>query len=52
MKNVIHVALNATNIPRNVKVQHIKQKVKILADSVSRLRAVGLYYDLDFNDNP
>ena len=38
-------------IPRHVKVQHIKGMAKILADSVSRLRAVGLYHNLDFKDN-
>ena len=35
--------LEATTIPRCVKVQHIKGKANVLADSVSRLRAVGLY---------
>ena len=40
--------LEGTAIPRCVKVQHIKGIANILADSVSRLRAVGLYHDLDF----
>ena len=30
--------------------QHIKGIANILADSVSRLRAVGLYHELDFKD--
>ena len=36
-------------IPRCVKVQHIKGRANILADSVSG--AVGLYHDLDFKDS-
>ena len=43
--------LKATTIPRCVKVQHIKGIANILDDSVSRIRAVGLYQDLDFKDN-
>ena len=43
--------LEATTIPWHVKVQHIKGIANILADSVSRLRAVGLYYDLDFQNS-
>ena len=43
-------SLEATTIPRHVKVQHIKGIANILADSVSRLRAVGLYHDLNFNN--
>ena len=39
-----------TTIPRCVKVQHIKGIANILADPVSRLRAVGLYHSLDFKD--
>ena len=35
----------------HVKVQHIKGIANILAGSVSRLRAVGFYHDLDFKDN-
>ena len=42
--------LEATTIPRHVKVQHIKEIAKILADSVPILRIVGLYHDLDFKD--
>ena len=42
--------LKASAIARHVKVQHIKGIANILADSVSRLRAIGLYYDLDFKD--
>ena len=30
--------------------QHIKGVANILASSVSRLRAVGLYHDLDYKD--
>ena len=51
MKNVTHGASKAATIPRCVKVQHIKGIASILADSVSRLRAVGLYHDLHFKDN-
>ena len=43
--------LKAATIPRHFKVQHIKGIANILAESVSRLRAVGLYHDLDFKDN-
>ena len=43
--------LEATAIPRRVKVQHIIGIPNVLADSVSRLRAVGLYHDLDFKDH-
>ena len=42
--------LEATAIPRCVKVHHIKGIANVLADSVSRLRAVGLYHDLDSKD--
>ena len=31
--------------------QHIKGIANILADSVSRLKAVGLYHDLDFQNS-
>ena len=31
--------------------QHIKRIANILTDSVSRLRAVGLYHELDFKDH-
>ena len=40
--------LEATAIPKHVKVQHIKGIANVLANSVSRIRAVGLYHDLDF----
>ena len=43
--------LEATTILRRVKVQHIKGIANVLADSVSRLRAVGLYHDPDFKDH-
>ena len=42
--------LEAATIPIQVKVQHIKGIANVLANSVSRLRAVGLYHDLDFKD--
>ena len=42
--------LEATAIPRHVKVQHIKVKAHVLADSMSRLRAVGLYHDFNFKN--
>ena len=34
-----------------LKVQHIKDIANILADSVSRLKAVELYHDLDFQNS-
>ena len=40
--------LEAATIAQHIKVQHIKGIANILADSVSRLKAVGLYHDLDF----
>ena len=43
--------IEATTVPRYVKVQHFKEIASVLADSLSRLRAVGLYHDLDFNDH-
>ena len=43
--------LEATAIPRHIKVQHIKGIANALADSVSRLRAVGLYHDPNYNDH-
>ena len=43
--------LKATTIPRYFKVQHIKEIANILAVSVSGLRAVGLYHDLEHIDN-
>ena len=45
------MGLDATTIPRHVKLQHIKCIANILADSVSRLKAVGLYHDLDLQKN-
>ena len=42
--------IEATAIPRLVKVQHVKEIAYVLTDSVSRLRAVGLYHDLDFRN--
>ena len=38
------LGLEAMTILRHVKVQHIKGIANILAESVSRLRAVGLYH--------
>ena len=43
--------LEATTIPRHIKVEHIKGIVSILADSVSRLKAVGNYHDLNFQNS-
>ena len=43
-------SLEATPIPRCIQKQHIKRIANILANSMSRLRAVGLYYDLDLKD--
>ena len=40
--------LEAAAIPRHIKLQHIKGIANILADSVSRLKAVGLHHNLDF----
>ena len=42
--------LKAAAIPRHIKAQHIKGMANTLADSVSRLRAVGLYHNLNFMD--
>ena len=47
MKNATHGALKQQLSPDMFKVQHIKGIANVLADSVSRLRAVGLYHDLD-----
>ena len=38
-------------IPRCIKLQQIKGIANILADSVSRLKAAGLYHDLDLQKN-
>ena len=43
--------LEATAIPRRVNVQHIKGIANVLANLVSRLKAVGLYHDIDLNDH-
>ena len=44
-------SLEVATILRRVKVQHIKRIANVLADSVSRLRAVGLYHDIDLKDH-
>ena len=51
MENGNNCSLEATTICRLVKVQHIKVIANVLGDSVSRLRAVGLYHDLDIKDH-
>ena len=43
--------LEATAIPRCIQVQHIKGIANVPVDSMSRLRAVGFYRDLDFKDD-
>ena len=43
--------LETAAIPRRVKVHHIKVIANVLADSVSRLRAVGLYHYPDSKDH-
>ena len=43
--------LEAAAIPGHLKVQHIKGIANALADSVSRLRTVGLYHDPDSRDH-
>ena len=43
--------LEAAATSRRVKVQNIKGIANILADSVSRLKAVGIYHDIDSNDH-
>ena len=43
--------LEATAIPRHVKVQDIKGIANVLDDSASRLRAIGLYHDLNSMDH-
>ena len=42
--------LEVAAFPRRVKVQHIKGIANTLANLVSRLRAVGLYHDIDSED--
>ena len=44
-------SLEAKTIPKHVKAQHFKGIANSLADSVSRLKAVGLYQDLDFQNS-
>ena len=44
--------LKAAAIPRRVKVQNIKGIASVLADSVSRPKAVGIYHDIDSNELP
>ena len=39
--------LEATTIPRCIKLQNITGIANILADSLSRLKVVGLYHSLD-----
>ena len=43
--------LEATAFPKCVNVLHIKGIANVLDDSVSGLRPVGLYHDLDFKDH-
>ena len=43
--------LEAAAIPRHVKVWHIRGIANVLADSVSQLRALSLYHDLDFKNH-
>ena len=43
--------LEVVAIPREVKVQHIKGIANILVDSVSRLKAVGIYHDINSEDH-
>ena len=43
--------LEVTTIPQFAKVQHIIGIANILADSVSRLKAVGLYHNLSFQNS-
>ena len=39
------------SLPQTFKVQHTKEIANVLADSVSRLRTVGLCHDLDSKDH-
>ena len=43
--------LETPTIPRCVTVHHIKGIANILADSLSRLKAVELYHNLDFQNS-
>ena len=45
------MGLEATPIPRHVKVQHIEAIANVFADSVSRLSAVGLYDEQEFSSS-
>ena len=45
------LGLKAAAISRRVKIQHIKGIANILVNSVSRLKAVGLYHDIDLKDH-
>ena len=45
------LGLETTAIHRHVKVEHIKGIANVLVDSVSRLRTIGLYHDLDSKDH-
>ena len=51
MKKCNTWGLEATAIPRCVTVQHFKGIANVLADSVSRLRAGGLYHDPKSKDH-
>ena len=44
-------SLEATAIPRCVKLHHIKEICNVVADSVSRLRAVSLNHDHNSNNH-
>ena len=44
------LGLDAAAIPRRVTVWHLKGMADVLADSVSRLKAVGIYHDIDWDD--
>ena len=43
--------LEAASSPRHFKVQHTTGIANVLVNSVSRLRAVGLYHDLNFKEH-
>ena len=45
------LGLEAAAIPRHAKVEHIKGIANVLAVSASKLRAVGLYHDLNTKDH-
>ena len=48
---MLHMGLRSCSYLRCVKLQHTKGIANVLADSKSRLRAVGLCHDLDFKDH-